>query len=237
MVRRGCVLLARARARRQRSVGAGHPDQRRQSHRHAGRRTGARLDVCGQPERRRHNPASAKWAPTRPTCRSSCCGALTACSSRSTGVAVRRASTSRRLPVSGTYTVAASGLSGSAGPYSLTLAQSPEPYVVPAGDEGGLMTNGSNHHGHILVGDLDQWHFTAGHRRRRHDHDRRDPSGAGPTPASCRRSGFAGPMARNSASIGVQSAAQLHLPTPAADRARTPSSSGARTFRRAASIS
>ena len=66
------------------------------------------------------------------------------------------------LPVSGTYTVAASGLSDSAGPYRLTLAQSPGPYVVPAGDEGGVLTNGSNHHGQIPVGDLDQWHFTAG---------------------------------------------------------------------------
>ena len=67
------------------------------------------------------------------------------------------------LPLTGTYTVVASGLSGTAGQYRLTMAQSPEGTpVVSAGDEGGMLVNGSNHEGFIHVGDMDQWQFQAG---------------------------------------------------------------------------
>jgi hypothetical protein len=43
----------------------------------------------------------------------------------------------------------------------LTLAKVPGTFVVPAGDEGGPMTNGANHPGYIHRGDQDQWTFTA----------------------------------------------------------------------------
>jgi hypothetical protein len=46
---------------------------------------------------------------------------------------------------SGTFTVIVSSYySGGTGTYVLHLAQSPEPFIVPAGDEGGPMTNGGN---------------------------------------------------------------------------------------------
>jgi hypothetical protein len=64
----------------------------------------------------------------------------------------------------GTYLVVVSdgngGLNG-AGAYRLTLAKTGDPVVVSAGDEGGPMTNGVQHSGTILTGDLDLWTFTA----------------------------------------------------------------------------
>src|SRR5438045_1738311 len=67
-------------------------------------------------------------------------------------------------PVSGTYLVlvgsADSGYDGS-GTYRLTMAHSPGPVTVSAGDEGGPLTNGALHSGEILQGDLDTWTFTA----------------------------------------------------------------------------
>src|SRR5438477_622070 len=45
--------------------------------------------------------------------------------------------------------------------YQLTLAKSPGAFVVPAGDDGGPMTNGANYPGTIHLGDLDQWSFQA----------------------------------------------------------------------------
>src|SRR6202011_5455683 len=47
------------------------------------------------------------------------------------------------------------------GQYQLTLAQAPGAFSVPAGDDGGTMTNGGNYTGSILRGDLDQWSFQA----------------------------------------------------------------------------
>src|SRR5262249_44455538 len=47
------------------------------------------------------------------------------------------------------------------GAYSLTLAHAPGAFVVPAGDEGGPLTNGGNHAGTIRVGALDMWSFSA----------------------------------------------------------------------------
>ncbi|MCC7180517.1 MAG: cadherin-like domain-containing protein, partial [Acidobacteria bacterium] len=67
-------------------------------------------------------------------------------------------------PLSGTYTVlVGTGDVGndSIGDYRLTLAKTPGTFVVPDGDEGGAMVNGANHSGHIHLGDLDQWSFTA----------------------------------------------------------------------------
>jgi hypothetical protein len=64
-------------------------------------------------------------------------------------------------PLSGTYTVVVASFTVATGSYRLTLAHTPGAFVVPAGDEGGAMTNGANHAGVIHLGDLDQWTFTA----------------------------------------------------------------------------
>jgi len=63
---------------------------------------------------------------------------------------------------SGTFTVlVSSAVTSGAGTYALHLAQIPEPFIVPAGDEGGAMTNGGNYTGTITLGDLDMYRFTA----------------------------------------------------------------------------
>src|ERR1035441_8959642 len=63
---------------------------------------------------------------------------------------------------SGTFTVQVSSYyAGGAGTYVLHLAQFPEAFIVPGGDEGGPMTNGGNHAGTITLGDLDMWSLTA----------------------------------------------------------------------------
>jgi precorrin-6B methylase 1 len=64
----------------------------------------------------------------------------------------------------GTYTVqVASGDSGfnDTGTYTLTLAKAPGAFTISPGDQGGALTNGSNHTGDIHVGDLDMWTFDA----------------------------------------------------------------------------
>ena len=62
----------------------------------------------------------------------------------------------------GTFTVWVSSWNvGGSGPYVLHLAQVPEAFIVPAGDEGGPMTNGGNYPGTNTLGDLDMWSFTA----------------------------------------------------------------------------
>jgi hypothetical protein len=68
-----------------------------------------------------------------------------------------------KAPLTGTYTVVVASytVATDIGEYLLTLAHSPSPFVVPAGDEGGPMTNGANHAGKIHRGDLDQWSFDA----------------------------------------------------------------------------
>jgi hypothetical protein len=59
---------------------------------------------------------------------------------------------------SGTFTVLVSdGYGGGTGTYELHLAQIPEAFIVPAGDEGGAMTNGGNYAGIITLGDLDMY--------------------------------------------------------------------------------
>jgi hypothetical protein len=63
---------------------------------------------------------------------------------------------------SGTFTVLVSDVyGGEIGTYALHLAQIPEALIVPAGDEGGAMTNGGSSTGTITLGDLDMWTFTA----------------------------------------------------------------------------
>jgi trimeric autotransporter adhesin len=63
---------------------------------------------------------------------------------------------------SGTFTVLVSSYyAGNTGTYVLHLAQFPEAFIVPGGDEGGLMTNGGNFAGTLSLGDLDMWSFTA----------------------------------------------------------------------------
>ena len=63
---------------------------------------------------------------------------------------------------SGTFTVLVSSYyTEGIGTYVLHLAQIPEAFIVPAGDEGGPMTNGGNHNGTLSLGDLDMWTFTA----------------------------------------------------------------------------
>jgi hypothetical protein len=63
---------------------------------------------------------------------------------------------------SGTFTALVSSYyQDNTGTYVLHLAQFPEAFTVPAGEEGGPMANGGNHSGTISLGDLDQWSFTA----------------------------------------------------------------------------
>jgi len=70
-------------------------------------------------------------------------------------------------PQSGTYTVQVSRFGGGTagndgvGQYVLALAQAPGTFIVPSGDEGGQMTNGSTYTGSVLRGDLDLWTFAA----------------------------------------------------------------------------
>ena len=63
---------------------------------------------------------------------------------------------------SGTFTVLVSSSSSEGtGTYALHLAQVPEAFIVPAGDQGGAMTGSANYAGTITSGDLDTWAFTA----------------------------------------------------------------------------
>ncbi|HET8854728.1 MAG TPA: hypothetical protein VFM60_02280, partial [Salinimicrobium sp.] len=65
-------------------------------------------------------------------------------------------------PMSGTYRVIVGDYqTNQSGEYLLRLAQAPEEFVVPSGDEGGSLTKGNNHLGNIPLADLDQWTFTA----------------------------------------------------------------------------
>jgi len=67
-------------------------------------------------------------------------------------------------PVTGTYIVLVgsfdSGFDGS-GTYRLTVAKTPGPYTVSAGDQGGALTNGATHTGEIVKGDVDVWTINA----------------------------------------------------------------------------
>ncbi|MDB6021172.1 MAG: hypothetical protein JWQ04_1029, partial [Pedosphaera sp.] len=63
---------------------------------------------------------------------------------------------------SGTFTALVNSYSpGGTGTYVLRLAQVPEAFIVPAGEEGGPMTNGGNFAGSNTLGDLQMWTTTA----------------------------------------------------------------------------
>ena len=69
-------------------------------------------------------------------------------------------------PTTGRYTVLiasqnSQGSNSGTGTLTLTLANLPGAFVVPAGDEGGPMTNGTTHTGTITRGDIDLWSFAA----------------------------------------------------------------------------
>src|SRR5207244_2865530 len=71
-----------------------------------------------------------------------------------------------RTTNSGTFTVlvgdyALAGYAGNTGSYRLRFMQIPGAFIVPAGDEGGALTNGGNHDGVIGLGDEDIWTFSA----------------------------------------------------------------------------
>jgi hypothetical protein len=64
--------------------------------------------------------------------------------------------------VSGTFTAVVRDLNQTGtGTYRVRLAQVPGTFVVPAGDDGGVLVNGTNHQGTIDVGDLDLWTISA----------------------------------------------------------------------------
>jgi hypothetical protein len=63
---------------------------------------------------------------------------------------------------SGTFGVLVSSYyPGGAGTYALHLAQFPEAFIVPSGEEGGPMATGGNYSGTLTLGDQDMWSFTA----------------------------------------------------------------------------
>ena len=67
-----------------------------------------------------------------------------------------------RATNSGTFTVVVgSWFAGQTGSYNLRYMKAPGAFIVPAGDEGGTLTNGANHLGVTLNGDEDMWTFTA----------------------------------------------------------------------------
>ncbi|MBP7143277.1 MAG: hypothetical protein KBA71_15320, partial [Opitutaceae bacterium] len=69
---------------------------------------------------------------------------------------------SHRANLTGIYTLVATGYNdGDAGTYRLTFYQAPNIPLVPAGDEGGPLTNGLKHVGNISVGDMDAWTVNA----------------------------------------------------------------------------
>jgi hypothetical protein len=81
-------------------------------------------------------------------------------------IAIAQNSTDNLISVSatnaGTFTVQVSSYFAlGSGTYVLRLAQIPEPFTVPGGDEGGPMVNGANHTGTISLGDMDMWTFAA----------------------------------------------------------------------------
>jgi hypothetical protein len=64
----------------------------------------------------------------------------------------------------GTYTVLVSAVFNApngTGGYVLRLARVPGTFTVSPGDQGGALTNGANHTGEIVIGDIDVWMFSA----------------------------------------------------------------------------
>jgi hypothetical protein len=68
----------------------------------------------------------------------------------------------QQITNTGTFTVAVSSqFAGGSGTYGLRFAQIPGPFTAAAGDQGGLLTNGTANPGAIPLGDLDMWSFSA----------------------------------------------------------------------------
>ena len=66
------------------------------------------------------------------------------------------------IPVSGTYRVIVGDWGADAsGEYIIRLAQAPQEFMVPVGDDGGELVNGANQTGSISLADIDQWSFAA----------------------------------------------------------------------------
>lgn len=75
---------------------------------------------------------------------------------------IRDAVLSYRATNSGNFTaVISSYYAGGTSAYRLRLAVMPGGFIVPAGDEGGALVDGSRHAGVMELGDLDLWSFTA----------------------------------------------------------------------------
>ena len=83
-------------------------------------------------------------------------------SSNATSSGQRDLALAWRATNSGTFTVlVSSAYLGYSGSYTLDVFEAPGAFVVPAGDEGGALTNGGNYNGTMTLGDLDPWTFTA----------------------------------------------------------------------------
>jgi len=68
---------------------------------------------------------------------------------------------SHQASLAGTYTIEVKDVfDDGTGTYTLYLANVPGSFVIPAGDEGGALTNGGMHAGSIDLGDMDMWTFT-----------------------------------------------------------------------------
>src|SRR5690349_3084525 len=66
------------------------------------------------------------------------------------------------VTTTGTFSViVSSAVASQTGSYNLRFVKVPGTFIVPAGDEGGLLTNGGNHTGTNSLGDEDVWSFTA----------------------------------------------------------------------------
>jgi hypothetical protein len=83
-----------------------------------------------------------------------------------TGSGNLSASINHQASLSGTYTVEVLDSSAGTPPvgtgtYTLYLANIPGGFIVPAGDQGGALTNGGVHTGSIDLGDMDLWTFKA----------------------------------------------------------------------------
>lgn len=77
------------------------------------------------------------------------------------------ASIAARASLAGTYTVVvqdATSNAANAGDYRLYFTRAPQAFSVPAGDQGGTLTNGGVHNGDIQLGDMDLWQFDANAR-------------------------------------------------------------------------
>ncbi|HEX7860004.1 MAG TPA: putative Ig domain-containing protein [Verrucomicrobiae bacterium] len=74
----------------------------------------------------------------------------------------RDVSLETRAPITGTYVaIASSTVASGVGAYTLNLAQSPSPFEVSEGDQGGEIISGFLTEGELHTGDMDLWTFEA----------------------------------------------------------------------------